>query len=164
MDGPNAVVSPHGLSRQQSVPPSELLLHILNAVSGGGGPIDSAKRSRLCADMEDPDFKAATLSGAWVIRRTHPSGHNYVFLRDRVAVTGRPGVAGTFNPGLWRKKHLTLWDGRFFCEAKTQDIRVSNRPRGICKPYVNSLNLNRFLTCLPRCVRRSPCSSAGLSR
>jgi len=119
----HAIFSPHGYIETKSVPPPELLLHILNVVSGGGGPIDAAKRKRLCAEMTRRNFKAATLSGAWVIRKKRLFGHNYVFLRDRVAVTGRKDLA-KLTPQVLEKGVFSLWDGRFFCEAKTDGIHV----------------------------------------
>ena len=119
----HAVIHPQGFIETDAVPPSELLLHILNAASGQGGPIDSAKRKRLCTDMISPSFKAATLSGAWVLRKDVGKGHNYVFLRDRVAVTGRRGISQ--QPAVTLEKNaLTVWGGRFYCRAKADNIHV----------------------------------------
>ncbi len=119
----HGVLNSQGFIETDAIPPTELLLHILNAVSGRGGPIDAAKRVRLCEDMARPDFNAATLSGTWVRRKMRESGHNYVFLRDRVAVTGRHGIIQV--PALVLKRNvLTIWDGRFFVSAKTNDLRV----------------------------------------
>ena len=100
-------MNPHGFIETKAVPPSELLLHILNAVSGQGGPIDAAKRASLCTEMESSDFKAATLSGAWVIRKTQNTGHTYVFVRDRVAVAGRHGITAVPSVEL-KKQQLTV--------------------------------------------------------
>ncbi|MEP3653721.1 MAG: tRNA lysidine(34) synthetase TilS [Litorimonas sp.] len=119
----HAVMNPHGFIETKALPSSELLLHILNAVSGQGGPIDAAKRASLCAEMESPDFKAATLSGAWVIRKTQNTGHTYVFVRDRVAVAGRHGITAVPSAEL-KKQQLTVWDGRFFCKAKTDNVKI----------------------------------------
>ena len=119
----HAIIHPQGFIQTDAVPPTELLLHVLNAVSGQGGPIDSAKRARLCTDMTSPNFNAATLSGAWVLRNNSAQGHNYVFLRDRVAVTGRRDVAGLRHMTL-QKQTLAVWDGRFYCKSKTDDVRI----------------------------------------
>ena len=119
----HAIIHPQGFIETNAVPPSELLLHILNGVSGQGGPIDSAKRVRLCTDMRSAEFKAATLSGAWVLRKEGVAGHNYVFLRDRVAVKGRSGVSRQPRIVL-EKQAVVLWDGRFFCKAKTDGMRI----------------------------------------
>jgi tRNA(Ile)-lysidine synthase len=118
-----AHISPHGFIKLSDPPPVELMLHILNAVSGQGGPIDAAKRARLCAMMAAPNFKASTLAGAWVVKIARSNGHAFVCVRDKVATTGRHDVA-KLKPLTLKKKHLTLWDGRFFCRAKTDDVRV----------------------------------------
>ena len=119
----HAKIHEQGFIETDAVPPSELLLHILNAVSGRGGPIDAAKRVRLCADMSASDFKAATLAGAWVVRKMTSGRHSFVFLRDRVAVTGR-GVLSKLSSTPLRQQVPIIWDGRFYCQAKTDDIRI----------------------------------------
>lgn len=119
----HAIIHEQGFVETQAVPPSELLQHILTAVSGQGGPIDAVKRARLCADMSNPEFKAATLSGAWVVRKMTAGGHSFVYLRDRVAVLGRSGTAKLSSVQL--KLHVPhVWDGRFICMAKTNNIHV----------------------------------------
>jgi len=123
----HARISGQNYIETNTIPPSEVLLHILNAVSGRGGPIDAAKRARLCKDMESPGFKSATLGGAWVVRKNrdapHGGSHSFVFLRDRVAVTGRDATSRLRRLNLKKGAH-TLWDGRFFCQAKTDGIEV----------------------------------------
>lgn len=122
-----ARLDPQGYIETRAVPPSELLLHLLNAASGQGGPIDSTKRERLCRDMSAPDFKAATLGGGWVIRkprlRAQGECHSFVFLRDRVAVSGRSDIS-RLHP-LKLEPHVdAFWDGRFFCRAKRKGISI----------------------------------------
>ena len=119
----HATFHEHGFVETQAVPSSELLQNILNAVTGRGGPIDPVKRARLCADMARPDFNSATLAGAWVIRKPKAGGHSFVFLRDRVAVLGRGGVPKIVPTQLTPNVPL-IWDGRFFCTAKTDHIHV----------------------------------------
>jgi len=123
----HASMSEHGFIETDAVPPTELLLHILNAVSGRGGPIEASKRARLCRDMESPDFKAATLGGAWVVRKTREKfedgRHSFVFMRDRVAVSGRSG-ADPIQTVVLQRGVETLWDGRFFCCAKSNNLRI----------------------------------------
>ena len=113
----------HGFVETDTVPPVNSLDYILKVVSGRGAPIDTGKRARLFADMSGPDFQAATLSGAWVMRKAKAGGHSFVFLRDRVAVTGRGGVTKIL-PVQLSPNVPYLWDGRFFCEAKTENIHV----------------------------------------
>lgn len=119
----HAVIHPQAYIETDKVPSAELLLHILNVVSGGGGPIDAAKRARLCRDMASADFKAATLGGAWILSKKDKPGHGFVFLRDRVAVTGRSNVSSA-QPVSLLPDVLTPWDGRFLCTAKTDGIRI----------------------------------------
>ena len=118
-----AHINPHGFIELSDVPPAELMLHILNVVSGQGGPIDAAKRSRLCAAMAQPKFKAATLAGAWIVKLPRSNGHAFVCMRDNVAIKGRHDVPEML-PLTLKKQRLTHWDGRFFCRAKTGNIRV----------------------------------------
>jgi len=118
----HAHVHEHGFIETDTVPPSELLLHILNAVSGRGGPV---KRARLCRDMSSRDFKAATLAGTWVIRKKEKGSHSFVFLRDKVAVTGRSDVS-KLRPVQLNKDDQTIWDGRFICRVKIDDLRVES--------------------------------------
>ena len=119
----HATIHEQGFVETDAVPPPYLLGHILNVVSGRGGTIDAVKRARLCADMSSSDFKAATLSGAWVVRKTISGGHSFVYLRDRVAVTGRSGVS-KLAPMRLNPQTTRVWDGRFYCQAKTDNIRV----------------------------------------
>jgi len=123
----HARVYDQGYIETDAIPRAELLLHILNSAAGRGGPIDATKRMRLRREMESPDFKAATLGGAWVVRKmtdnTATGSHGFVFLRDRVAVSGRtstqPLTPTSLNPDEW-----IVWDGRFLCRAKQMDLRV----------------------------------------
>ena len=119
----HAVLHQHGFVETDTVPPSYCLDYILKVVSGRGAPIDAGKRARLFADMSGPDFQAATLSGAWVMRKAKAGSHSFVLLRDRVAVTGRGGVAKIL-PVQLSPNVPYLWDGRFFCKAKTENIHV----------------------------------------
>lgn len=118
-----AHINRHGFIELTDVPPAELMLHILNVVSGQGGPIDAAKRARLCAAMAGPNFKAATLAGAWIVKLPRANGHAFVCIRDNVAIKGRHDVP-KMPPLTLKKEPLTLWDGRFFCRAKTDDIHI----------------------------------------
>lgn len=119
----HAVVHPQGFIETDAVPPPELLLHILNAAGGQGGPIDAAKRDRLRREMLVPEFKAATLGGAWILAKKKINGHSFVFLRDRVAVLGRsnavPAQLIDLAPDV-----KTPWDGRFICQAKQPKVHV----------------------------------------
>lgn len=119
----HANVHHQGFIKTDAVPSTELLLHILNVVSGRGDPIDRAKRLRLHNDMTTPDFRAATLGGAWILAEKQNAPHGFVFLRDRVAVTGRsndrPAEPINLEPDV-----NTPWDGRFLCCAKQDDVRV----------------------------------------
>ena len=123
----HAKISPHNYIETDKVPPPELLLHLLNSAAGQGGPIDAAKRARLCRDMESPNFKSATLGGAWVVRKARENSHqesdNFVYLRDRVAVTGREAAARV-PPKRLKPGAQTLWDGRFFCQAKVDGVHI----------------------------------------
>jgi tRNA(Ile)-lysidine synthase len=118
-----AHVHPQGFVETMAVPPAELLRQILNVVSGRGGAIDTEKLVRLTADMSAPDFTAATLSGAWVIRGKRDGRHSFVYLRDRVAVIGRNGVK-KLAPVQLRCDEPIVWDGRFYCQATTDEIRI----------------------------------------
>jgi len=118
-----AHINSHGFIELFDVPPAELMLHILNVVSGQGGPIDAAKRARLCAAMAETKFKAATLAGAWIVKLPRSNGHAFVCIRDKVAIKGRHNVPEV-QPLVLKKQHLTLWDGRFFCRAKSDDVRI----------------------------------------
>lgn len=117
----HAKIDPQGHVVADSVPPSELLLHILRAVSGSGGPIDSARREALIDSMTDPSFSHATLAGAWVVSK--PLSQSFVFTRDMVAVKGRKEADGLPDVNL-RKGESTLWDGRFQVSAKEGDITI----------------------------------------
>lgn len=123
----HAVIDSHGFIVTDAVPPLDLLLHILNVASGRGGPIDSTKLARLSRDMMSADFRATTLGGAWVVRQSqgtlNSKGQNFMFLRDRVAVTGRSNVQPLKILRL-KMGAVLLWDGRFFCRAKVTGLRV----------------------------------------
>ena len=119
----HASIGPHGHITLTATPDPELILHLLNAVSGQGGPIDAAKRARLCEEMRRSDFKAATLAGAWVVKQPRSNGHAFVCTRDKVVVTGRRDLP-QIRPMELESGQSGLWDGRFFCWAKTQDLRV----------------------------------------
>jgi len=73
-----ANISPDGFVETSAVPTPELLLHMLNSVSGQGGPIDAAKRRRLVNAMTDSDFSGMTLSGAWIKKTLD----GFLFTRD----------------------------------------------------------------------------------
>lgn len=152
----HAVISPQGYVETNEVPPSELLLHILNAVSGSGGPIDAAKRARLCREMATPDFKAATLGGAWILRKPSAEGmkfnNSFVFLRDRVAVTGRENSPSIhplkLNPQMWMS-----WDGRFLCCAKIEGLHVEPASGSLQK--LRQMSEFKTIFDLPKEVRES---------
>ncbi len=152
----HAEVSRNNFVETDAVPPSELLLHILNSVSGRGGPIDAAKRDRLCRDLESPDFKSATLGGAWVIQKSKENldgeSHSFVFLRDRVAVTGRRASARVERLSLVPEVP-TLWDGRFICQTKVDDIHVEVGSGHLQK--LRQLPEFKSLFDLPKAVRES---------
>jgi hypothetical protein len=44
-------------------------------------------------------------------------------VRDRVAAAGRHGITAVPSVAL-KKQQLTVWDGRFLCEAKTDDVKI----------------------------------------
>jgi len=127
----HASLNAQGYIETAVAPAPELLLHILNAAAGQGGPIDAAKRKRLSREMVKPDFKAATLGGAWILRRVETSNqtepaaqrHSFVFLRDRSAVTGRSHKVPLEKSSL-DMNEPTVWDGRFFCRAKQRGLHV----------------------------------------
>lgn len=118
-----AKISPHGFVETSSAPPAELLLHILNAVSGRGGPIDAMKRKRLSQAMTESDFSTATLAGAWAVR----TSHGFLFTRDRVAVKGRrlSEQADRLHGVKVAAGANCLWDGRFFVQAQTHELILS---------------------------------------
>lgn len=118
-----ANISQHGFVETSSVPSAELLLHILNAVSGKGHPIDMAKRKRLRAAMLESDFSATTLAGAWVLR----TSHSYLFTRDMVAVKGRYGLheVTPLTDITLKAGESCLWDGRFFVKAKQGSLSIN---------------------------------------
>ena len=118
-----AKISSHGFVETSTVPSPELLLHLLNAVSGGGGPIDAAKRERLSKAMTESGFSGTTLAGAWVIR----SPHGFLFTRDMVAVKGRREsresrqlLSATVVSG-----DSCLWDARFLVKAKARSFTIN---------------------------------------
>jgi tRNA(Ile)-lysidine synthase len=115
----HAQVSPHGFIETDAVPPPELLLHMLNAVSGQGGPIDAAKRRRLHDEMNSSTFKAATLAGSWIAK----TARGFVITRDMVAVSGRRGTEGLI-PRTLKSGDKMLWDGRYWLFAKQSGIQV----------------------------------------
>lgn len=117
----HARISEQGFIRLDAVPDPELLLHLLRAASGTGGPIDRAKRRTLIQNMATPDFKAATLAGAWVVR----TDDGFVITRDMVAVTGRGGQAAALSEPLpLPKGTAVLWDGRFSIQAHLTGLQV----------------------------------------
>ncbi len=111
-----------GYIRVSRVPPSELLLHLLRIASGTGGPIDAARREALCRSMSSPDFKAATLGGAWILN----DDDGFLITRDKVAVIGRRGVEG-YNIALQTlsKNDAVIWDGRFQIETERDNIKIA---------------------------------------
>lgn len=117
-----AKISPHGFVETSAVPTSECLLHLLNGVSGRGGPIDAAKRQRLSKEMTESSFLGTTLAGAWIKR----SPHGYLFTRDMVAVKTRKEVKADRETLSVKVKSGAsyLWDGRFLVQATGQDITV----------------------------------------
>ena len=117
-----AKISSHGFVETSSVPSAELLLHLLNAVSGAGGPIDAAKRKRLSLAMTESDFSTATLAGAWVIR----TAHGFLFTRDRGAVKGRRNSlqANDVHEVKLAAGSSCLWDGRFLVQAKPHELTI----------------------------------------
>lgn len=117
-----AKISPHGFVETSLVPSPELLLHLLNAVSGRGGPIDVAKRKRLSKAMDESGFSATTLAGAWVV----PTSHGFLFTRDQGMIKGRRNLkpnssqhSMTLSAG-----QTCLWDGRFYVRAKDHDLTI----------------------------------------
>jgi len=115
----HAKISPHGFIETDAIPPPELLQMLLNVVAGQGDPIEAAKRKRLCKDMADPEFKASTLAGAWIVR----TSYGFVMARNRVVVTGRDGQdhlgSVTIQAG-----ETGLWDGRFWVKTHRADVKI----------------------------------------
>ncbi len=118
----HAKISPHGFVETSMAPSPDLLLHLLNAVSGRGGPIDAAKRKRLSQAMNESRFSATTLAGAWVV----PTSHGFLFTRDQVMIKGRRNLqpnsrqhSMTLSAG-----ETCLWDGRFYVRAKDDDLTI----------------------------------------
>lgn len=117
----NARLDAQGFFELNEVPPAELLLQLLCLASGSGGPIDSARRLALAESMKSPDFKAATLGGAWILK----ANDGFLITRDKVAVSGRKDSAEKQMPAIVLEKGRTIvWDGRFLIEAKTENMRV----------------------------------------
>ena len=152
----HAILYRHGYVETDAVPPAELLQYILNAVSGRGGPIDAAKCARLCGEMESPDFKAATLGGAWILRKKAENlgtkSHSFLFLRDRDAVTGRSDRNNIKRVALEMNKQM-LWDGRFICWAKMEGIHIETGFGNLQK--LRQLPEFKHLFYLPKEVRES---------
>jgi len=117
----HAKISPQGFIETKAIPPSELLLHILRAVSGTGEPIDAARRAGMIEAMRRPAYTGGTLAGAWVVPQ-YSSG-SFFFTRDMVAVKGRQATA-PLREMLLKAGESVLWDGRFYVTAKTQDMII----------------------------------------
>ena len=115
----NAYLSTHGFIETKAVPNPQILQLILRAVSGTGGPIDRAKTSDLIDQMKRPDFKAATLVGAWCIKQDD----KFVFARDMVAVKGGRKEA-PIEPIDLKSGQACIWDGRFLIEPTQDEISV----------------------------------------
>ena len=115
----NAHVSAHGFIETKAVPNPQILQLILRAVSGTGGPIDRTKTSDLIDQMKRPDFKAATLVGAWCIKQDD----KFVFARDMVAVKGGRKEA-PIEPIDLKFGQACIWDGRFLIEPTQDEISV----------------------------------------
>ena len=142
----HAKISVHGFIETDAVPPEALMLHLLTVAAGAGGPIDVARRRRLCEDMARADFKAATLGGAWIVK----TAHSFVFARDMVAVTGRADYQGLGTVGL-RKGNPVLWDGRFWVTSEQEDMTVDTA-FGDLKKLQQSTDLKGVLD-IPKMVR-----------
>ena len=115
----NAYLSTHGFIETKAVPNPQILQLILRAVSGTGGPIDRTKTSDLIDQMKRPDFKAATLVGAWCIKQDD----KFVFARDMVAVKGGRKEA-PIEPIDLKSGQACIWDGRFLIEPTQDEISV----------------------------------------
>jgi len=112
-------LNPHGFIETSSVPNRQILQLILRVVSGTGGPIDREKASDFLGQMKRPDFKAATLVGAWCTRQDD----KFVFARDMVAVKG-PRNEATLETINLKIGELYIWDGRFLIEPLRDEISV----------------------------------------
>lgn len=131
-----ANISSQGFVETSSVPSAELLLHILNSVSGGGNPIDAAKRQRLAKALAEPGFAGTTLAGAWALK----TSDGFVFTRDMVAVKGRRNqneICGRLDTELEPERQC-LWDGRFLIQAGAKKITI--------KPAFGNMNKFRQAT------------------
>ena len=115
----NAHVSAHGFIETKAVPNLQILQLILRAVSGTGGPIDRLKLCDFTDQMKRPNFKAATLAGAWCTKRDD----KFVFARDMVAVKGTRNDA-LFDPIVIKAGQVYMWDGRFLIEPVQNGICV----------------------------------------
>ena len=142
----HAVIHDQNFVTTTSAPPPELLLHILRAVAGTGGPIDRAKRQNLVERMNNSDFKAATLGGAWVVK----DNDAFVFTRDMVAVSGRDGHTGA-NEISVPIDHNMIWDGRFLVQEKQAGV-VMDAASGHSRDLRQSSENNHFFD-LPAKVR-----------
>lgn len=142
----NAVIHDQNFVTTTAIPPPELLLHLLRAVAGTGGPIDRVKRKNLVARMHDSDFKAATLAGAWVVK----DHHKFLFARDMVAVTGRKGQLSV-NELPVPLDHKIIWDGRFLVQAKQAGILI--KPASGQGENIRQSTENNHFFDLPTCVR-----------
>ncbi len=144
----HANITPQGYVLTERVPPAELLLHLLRAVSGTGGPIDAARRENLVQEMGRADFTAATLAGAWVVKTID----GFLFTRDMSAVKARSGetailTARTTLP----KDEPYLWDGRFMITARKEGI-VATAAHGRIE-QLSKLDMPQDIQSLPKEVR-----------
>ena len=98
----------YGYILLDTVPPREVLLHLLRAVSGQGGIIERTALKTLQSRMKKPDFKAATLGGAHIVK----TEGLYLIARDPVIAKGRKGQQVPLGPQSLIQGHQ-IWDGRF---------------------------------------------------
>jgi len=115
----NLTLNDVGYADLKAIPPPQLLAHLLRIISGTGGPIDRQRLSRLRRSMRDPDFKAATLAGAQIVK----SAQAYVITRDLAIVKGRANSKRQLQP-LTLRNDTIMWDGRFIITVGDMPIRL----------------------------------------
>lgn len=144
----HAVISDQNYVETDAVPEPEVLLHILRSVAGTGGPIDRVRRVNLVKRLTHRDFQAATLAGAWVVKR--PNG--FLFTRDKVAVSGRD-THSALGERYVLQHETAIWDGRFIIQVKSKGVWIEPAFGNGCN-IRQSIEKDKFLGC-PEQVRPS---------
>ncbi|RKQ71785.1 tRNA(Ile)-lysidine synthase [Litorimonas taeanensis] len=116
----HARIDPQGYFELASLPPLALLGPLLRMASGTGGPIDIGAVDTLISAMQKPDFTAATLAGAWIVKQAD----TFLVTRDKVAAKGRRGSVSALQATELQSGEPYVWDGRFLIQAHRPGIHV----------------------------------------